>query len=739
MNPRLSSRFVLTDSEARLVRLLATFPESLEKAWDVPRDLSLPGLADRLGVVRSALNPPITSLENRGLIKTRQTHVIGGGHRKRTVVHLTKKGREIAEELEPEGRVDSIGELFGNVPPLAFLHGRSRLVQEILEELETGSCVQLIGLPGIGKTSLLRVLAEEMANQGKDVRWATMHSHHDVGKLAAEMLGRDDAPKDVEAAGAALVEECENTIFVIDELQETHERHLPDIASLLTSLAENKDIRLVIGCRAPSPIEIGIVTKVDEISEEDAQKLLPEDLEEEIAQQVVSALGGHPLALKLWQPGHTLPEADDRIQEFIRTDVVEKLAKEELATMDELAASPLPILVDQLSNDDGVNLLDDTALLRWIIESIELQHLVRNVRRTMWSDEEAKDIHSTAAEHWADRIEPAAIVHETHHRVQAASSESATEVTESLESSIGQLLSIDSAAAAAIIQDAINILPNAQRLNLLSARVAIERGEGEHAEKALSKCDAELQEEIDWRLLNARVKRLSGKFDEANQEERAVLEIADPSRATKILLNRLVLSIEDRLPQQLGDELRTNAESALDEIDLSTLESDNKKAALVTIAAIRHSLALATNDADTAAKIRTDLATTASHDDPIIEEMAARAALIIGDDPHRVRSLISRTANPLRRCALGLLLVKHAHEKNYPDIAELLADVEHPSDLGTTTARRLSALHWYWRGVVDNSQRVKCWQEAMHRFGMAECANAYTQLQHKLHDVMRLL
>ena len=738
MNPRLSSRFVLTDSEARLMRLLATFPESLEKAWDVPRSISLPGLAEHLGLVRSALNPPITSLENRGLIKTRQTHVIGGGHRKRTVVHLTKKGREITDELEPEEKVDSTGILFGNLPPLPYLHGRSELVEEILEELETGSCVQLIGLPGIGKTSLLRVLAEESVAQGKDVRWVTMHSHHDVGKLTAELLGRDDAPKNVDAATAALTEICENTLFVIDELQAVHERHLPDIETLLTALDKNKDVTLVTGCRAPSPIEIGNVTKVDEISKEDALKLLPEDLEEDTAQQVVTALGGHPLALKLWQPGHSIPEADDRIQEFIRTDVVENLAKEELATMDELAASPLPILVDQLSNDDGVNLLDDTALLRWILESIELQHLVRNVRRTMWSEEEAKKIHSTAAEHWAERIEPAAIVHETHHRVQAASSESATEVTESLESNIGQLLSIDSAAVAAIIQDAIKILPDIQRLNLLSARVAIERGESEHAEKALSECDDELQEDIDWRLLNARLKRLSGNFDEANQDERAVLEMADPSRATKIQLNRLVLSIEDRLPQPLSDEIRKNAESALNEIDLSTLKSDNKKAALVTIAAIRHSLALATNDADIAAKIRTDLATTASHDDPIIQEMAARAALIIGDDPHRVRSLISRTANPLRRCALGLLLVKHAHEKNNPDIAELLASVEHPADLGTATARRLSALHWYWRGVIDKNQRVKCWQEALHRFGMAECANAYIQLQHKLHEIISL-
>ena len=738
MNPRLPSRFVLTDSEARLLRLLATFPESLEKAWDVPRSLSLPGLAEHLGLVRSALNPPIKSLEKGGLVKTRQTHVIGGGHRKRTVVHLTKKGRGIAEDLGGHEEIDSTGELIGNLPQLVFLHGRNELFEDILGKLGDASCVQIIGLPGIGKTSLLRVIAEEMVSQGKDIRWATIHSHHDVGKLTAELLSKEDGPKDVEAATSTLEDVSDNTLFIIDELQAIHERHLPEIRALLTALAENENVKIVIGSRAPSPIDIGKIIKVDEISKKDAQKLLPENLDDETSQQVVDALGGHPLALKLWQPGHTLPEADDRIQEFIRTDVVEKLAKEELATMDELAASPLPILVDQLSNNDGINLLDDTALLRWIVESIELQHLVRNVRRTMWSDEEAKEIHSIAAEHWSNRIEPSAIIHETHHRVQAANSDNANELAERLEKSIEKMLSIDSAAAAAIIQDSIKILPDAQRLNLLSARVAIERGEGDIAEKALDKCNEELQQEIDWRLLSARVKRLGGKFDEANQDEKSIIEIAEPERATKIQLNRLVLSIEDRLPQSLSDEIRENAENALKNIDLSTLKSENKKAALVTIASIRHSLALATNDAETAAKIRTDLATTATHDDPIIEEMAARAALIIGDDPQRVRSLISRTSNPLRRCALGLLIVKHAHEKESKDIANLLASINHPSDLGTTTARRLSALHWYWRGVIDKSQRVKCWQEALHRFRMAECASAYIQLQNRLHEFMRL-
>ena len=65
----------------------------MQEAWDVPRELSLPGLAESLGVVRSALHAPLTSMEEEGLVITRTAHVIGGGSRRRTVVHITDDGR----------------------------------------------------------------------------------------------------------------------------------------------------------------------------------------------------------------------------------------------------------------------------------------------------------------------------------------------------------------------------------------------------------------------------------------------------------------------------------------------------------------------------------------------------------------------------------------------------------------------------------------------------------------------
>ncbi|MDE0574986.1 MAG: helix-turn-helix domain-containing protein, partial [Candidatus Poseidoniales archaeon] len=79
---------MLPESQARILRLLARYPDELVEAWDVPRELSLPGLSESLGLVRSALHDPLKALEDEGLVQTRTAHVIDGGSRKRNVIHL---------------------------------------------------------------------------------------------------------------------------------------------------------------------------------------------------------------------------------------------------------------------------------------------------------------------------------------------------------------------------------------------------------------------------------------------------------------------------------------------------------------------------------------------------------------------------------------------------------------------------------------------------------------------------
>ena len=93
---------MLGETQRRLLLRLAEFGAEMEKSWDVPRTLSLPGLAEHLGLVRSAIHTPLKELQTSGLIATRSAHVMGGGSRRRTIVHLTALGRERAEALASE-------------------------------------------------------------------------------------------------------------------------------------------------------------------------------------------------------------------------------------------------------------------------------------------------------------------------------------------------------------------------------------------------------------------------------------------------------------------------------------------------------------------------------------------------------------------------------------------------------------------------------------------------------------
>ena len=144
--------------EERLLRLLADYSPSLEKAWDVTREISLPGMSEALGVVRSALNVPLTSLEQRGFLFKRMAHVIGGGSRRRNVYHLTDEGRSAAAQLGENDakprKSSSRANILGDPPTEAPLYGRLELVKQIASKMEVHQHLLISGLPGIGKTAV---------------------------------------------------------------------------------------------------------------------------------------------------------------------------------------------------------------------------------------------------------------------------------------------------------------------------------------------------------------------------------------------------------------------------------------------------------------------------------------------------------------------------------------------------------------------------------------------------------
>ena len=90
---------MLTQPQLRILKWLSEYPSSMEKSWDVSRDLSLPGIAEGIGVVRSSLNIPLTKIEEHGFVQKRMAHVIGGGSRRRQVYHISNSGRDYLSQL----------------------------------------------------------------------------------------------------------------------------------------------------------------------------------------------------------------------------------------------------------------------------------------------------------------------------------------------------------------------------------------------------------------------------------------------------------------------------------------------------------------------------------------------------------------------------------------------------------------------------------------------------------------
>ena len=394
---------MLSETQRRLLLRLADFGVEVESAWDAPRALSLPGLAEHLGLVRSAIHNPLKELESSGLISTRSARVIGGGPRRRTVVHLTDTGRQRAELLSEEEMPDKSESLaVGPIPNHIQIQGREYELESFLTKILAGENLQLTGLPGIGKTSLSRSLAELLMERGFKIRWATCNSDTDAFAIGSMWLGKQSPRDPVAIASAA---SGNKTALFLDEVQELHPRHLSSVKSLLSACSETST-GVLASIRAPSPF--GTLSNFEEIrihglDTPDAVELLPKSIGNESAKQVAEALGGHPLALHLWSPDEEIPEEGQAVQDFVQRTVLRRLTDEGLGTLDELSLSPLPLSVEELSVADGIAELDDSAVLRWMQSLVEPHHLIRNVRRATVDEKIARELHTKAAGIWSKR------------------------------------------------------------------------------------------------------------------------------------------------------------------------------------------------------------------------------------------------------------------------------------------------------------------------------------------------
>ncbi len=680
---------MVTGPEARILARLATFPSSLESAWDVPRDICLPGLSEYLGVVRSALHAPLNELILKDLIIERKTHVIGGGSRRRKVYHITDAGRIECEGIEVPEKFE-VGEIFGKPPSKIMLKGRDTLIQNLKSENK----LILTGLPGIGKTSLLRSIADELVADGKIVRYTTMESFKDITQIFSEWGLEYSSEK-------AVLNLTKNEVLILDELQEVSLRHLDRI-----ELFAQKSANLIMASRAPLPITEGFkIVEVPPLEIEDAIDLLPDHLENR--ELVAERLGGHPLALQMHDENSVLPEAGSDLQEWVKEVVMSGLGDEKVA-LDELSLLPVPVPTEYLQNENHLPELDDHALLRWLESGVELHHLVRNVRSTMLTEEN----HANAAKHWSEINGDLARLVEMHHILKSGG-----EIESHLLSNAEALMARSSAGLATLIGDAIYRNPS-QSLHRVAAMVAIERGESDIASEHLANCNAP---DLDFSL--ALLNGVKGA---------KIPENSDP----RLILSEASRRLDDILP---GKCPLSGIIELIEKINFEQIGDDMKKVMLVAIAHIRHAWFISQNKFLEAAEIRENLESISHIDDPqlqslILRSQIAEASVNNASFDSLIETVFSKTG--LRATMLQISLVQKCDGDRAISLLEKIKMPSIESQKNLTSARRIAAKIWYLRAIYKTHNQFSSLAEAIALWQQGLCPKAATEATELMHKLL---
>ena len=706
---------------------LSGFGRDLEESWDVPRAISLAGIAEHLGVVRSALHPPLKSLEAEGLVSSRSAHVIGAP-RRRKVFHATDSGREEARAGTKKPS-KSRGRSVGPVPDTTKLHGRDEVISSISSGLSGGSSYLLEGLPGIGKTSVATAISNSLIDDGWLVRWATCQTDSDSSSIARMWLG-SRAPTSKDAIVSRV--DSKKTLLVLDEAQQSSDRLVEGIRDILEACSETSAVILAV-TRAPNPFPdiSGFESiRLQGLDTGVARELLPLEMDDEQAMEVCEAMDGHPLGIKLWSPDDELPGAG-AVQEYVEAQVLRRLSQDGASSLDELSLSPLPLEVEEMLEPAGTEELDESAILRWAGTLVEPHHLVRNVRRASLMDGGAEEIHSNLAEMWSKRTGSRARRMEAHHRL-----ESGSEVDpEWVSKSIHEILTEDSAAAAVVLQQAISTNPE-EGLFELAADIALERGE----QKIASEYIGSMEDGPRRNLRLARLARMRGEWGRADELEASAISGLEPAERVRAEISSLVRKYDDRLP---GSDRRTDAQALLtgaDSVRLSDLEEGDRELASLVLDLLRHSLALDSSDLEEASRTRDSIESRMGAEDPRLPFLDLRSRLSAGAEAEEfldealeaARSFIDSSTDPLEKLrSIHMSLEACSDPPTWLIEAHSAFD---PESLRESLAphRRAKAHWWYWRGVTNSEDRLSSWKESIVRLRSAGCGKAARDLTQRL-------
>ena len=734
---------MLTRAQRNLLRHLASYPDALVEAWDVPRDLSLPGLSDAMGVVRSGLNAPLKALESAGFVTKRMAHVIGGGSRRRHVHHITADGRAWLEDnedgtdapsptrLEPGPSPDA----FPSTPPAVaatFQHivGRERAMEAVEERLAEGGAVHVQGMSGIGKTAF----GQALMHRTEGSMWVTCDAFTDAQALVRGW-GRRSAEAPLDAA--ALLDTAlglKGTLFV-DDLHLVDARHRSEVVALLNGIVDGGG-RLVTLAKPPLEVELnGEVHVLGPLEPEVAAMLLPEHLDESDRLAIARALGGHPMALHLHQVGDALPEAGEHVQTYVTQAVLSGLEADLHDALDALVLFPRPLPADQVPHEAAIGTLDDHALLRWstVNNRLEIQHVVRNVRRAMLAPETLQRLHVEAAQHWASRSSSEEFeVLRLYHELAAG------QRPEDLVERVNALMAGQHGPLAVVLAGALQQDEADEPLNALAGHVALHRMELDTVRHHLERLTP-----------GARQRRLAYGLAVAEGDESSAASLVEEAsqddglETSRLLLASAVQTVEDRLFDERSEVSAGAVSSLLDRIVLPD-RPELRTPLTVGMALVRHAMALRQGDVDGARAVREALTAVSHADDPTVQLLGVREAMAAGDLTgdalvQRLSTVAAGQPTPLHAAFLNLAGAEQAMLSSDRSLAGALHDaLPLPSSLPSLgqTAHRYAARLWYLRAHLQPEERRRCLQESAARFRRAGCHRAARQAVARLHRSM---
>tara|TARA_B100001564_G_scaffold75913_1_gene60635 strand:+ start:7768 stop:9966 length:2199 start_codon:yes stop_codon:yes gene_type:complete len=732
---------MVSSSQKRILTWLSKFSPNIENSWDVTREISLPGIADGLGIVRSALNLPLKKLEQSEMVFKRMAHVIGGGSRRRQVFHISEKGREyISSNKISSMKKIKTGIAFGNMPKHSELFGRDDDLTKITEQLNDSS-ILICGLPGIGKTAIISSLCEQFLKQEKNVRWATASDFTDVYQLCSQWQVNDSLPQDLAALENLIIENCKNQILVIDDIHQISNRHSLAIDELFQKLNDLDLFKIILIGREPiSGFSYLEKIQILPLEQEFGAQILGEDLPLDTRMSISKRLGGHPLALQLYQPESELPEQSTDIQNYVEKTVLSNLTKEEKASLDLLSLEPIPIRSSNASVSEMIGVFDDQALLRWSSGDlkVELHHLVRNVRRSFIEQSEQIKIHISLVNHWesVDRSDDEDLIL-LYHQI-ASSNENLIQL---IEQQLSNLSPHRSNILAVLIEQAIDQIPDNSDLHYFAAKVAAKRCEVDFLKYHIEKINDERNIGLKYELA-----LFEGRVEDAENLFLQSLENSDNDLSNRLSISAASRRLEDRIFDEKADDgIFDETSEYLSKVDISKVSQSSKSTFIIAISVIKHSLALLEKDLTAAQKLTESVQHLGSEAEALSLNMRSKEMIFQLKNGVKsssevidfVENAIFHQTNQIYRDSIRLNLVEAL---TYSDLElaksqfEMLSKPDH--EVRLKTYNRYVARWWLCNSIIFPSQRLTSLRESISQHKVSGCPRAAKILEKRLHSLI---